>query len=65
MQIDLNGESLETSAATLADLLVERGHDPASVATALDGTFVPRALRAQTALRPAAKVEVLAPMQGG
>ncbi|WP_353474389.1 sulfur carrier protein ThiS [Salipiger sp. H15] len=65
MRIDLNGESLTTTAPTLATLLAERGFDPASVATALDGAFVPRGLRERTALRDGAKVEVLSPMQGG
>lgn len=65
MRIELNGESLTTEAATLAGLLAERGFDPNSVATAIDGDFVPRSLRADTALRDGVKVEVLSPMQGG
>jgi len=65
MRIELNGESLTTEAATLAGLLVERGFDPNSVATAIDGDFVPRSLRADTALQDGVKVEVLSPMQGG
>ena len=65
MRIDLNGAPISTRAATLAALLEERGFDAASVATALDGRFVPRSARAATALRDGAKVEVLSPMQGG
>lgn len=65
MQIDLNGTPTQTGAATLEALIDEQGFDAASVATALDGAFVPRALRAATPLPPGAKVEVLAPMQGG
>lgn len=65
MQIDLNGQRITTAAATLAALLDERGFDAASVATALDGTFVPRDLRASMALGAGVKVEVLSPMQGG
>ena len=65
MQIDLNGQRLTTGATTLNDLIEEQGFDPSSVATALDGTFVPRLLRAATALTPGARVEVLSPMQGG
>ena len=65
MRIDLNGESLTTGAETLAGLLEERGFDAASVATALNGAFVPRPLRAQATLTEGARIEVLSPMQGG
>ena len=65
MQIDLNGQRITTAALTLAALLDERGFDVASVATALDGSFIPRSLRTTTLLTAAAKVEVLSPMQGG
>lgn len=65
MQIDLNGHTLTTGATTLKDLIEEQGFDPSSVATALEGTFVPRPLRAATPLTPGARVEVLSPMQGG
>jgi len=64
MRIDLNGASHETAAPTLADLIVETGVE-AAVATALNGRFVPCAARASTPLTPGAKVELLAPMQGG
>lgn len=65
MRIDLNGQSLTTTATTLSALLEEQGVEATSVATALDGTFVPRTLRAATPLRDGAKVEILSPMQGG
>lgn len=65
MRIDLNGESLTTTATTLSTLLEEQGFDATSVATALDGAFVPRPMRAATGLRDGAKVEILSPMQGG
>lgn len=65
MNIELNGRPLRTAAATLAALLVEQGIDGDGVATALDGGFVPRPQRAAALLREGAKVEVLAPMQGG
>ena len=65
MRIDLNGEELATEAATLAALLAERGLDAASVATALDGVFVPRVRRADVRLAAGARVEILSPMQGG
>ncbi|MBE3639539.1 sulfur carrier protein ThiS [Mangrovicoccus algicola] len=65
MQIELNGERIETGAASLDALVEERGHDAGSVATALDGAFVPRPLRAAAMLRDGARVEILSPMQGG
>ncbi|GHC15541.1 MULTISPECIES: sulfur carrier protein ThiS [Gemmobacter] len=65
MQIDLNGTPVVTRATTLAALITEQGFDAASVATALDGQFVPRPARAATSLHPGARIEVLAPMQGG
>ncbi|WP_172328495.1 sulfur carrier protein ThiS [Mangrovicoccus sp. HB161399] len=65
MRIDLNGERVTTAAATLAALVEERGHDAASVATALDGAFVPRGLRGAALLEDGARVEILSPMQGG
>ncbi|PTQ68295.1 sulfur carrier protein ThiS [Celeribacter persicus] len=65
MRIDLNGTSYETPARTLADLIAETGAEAAAVATALDGVFVPRDARAATLLSDGAKVEILAPMQGG
>ncbi|WP_102222882.1 sulfur carrier protein ThiS [Acidimangrovimonas sediminis] len=65
MQILLNGAPVETAARTLADLVEERALDATSVATALDAEFVPRALRPATSLTEGARVEIVAPMQGG
>ena len=65
MRIELNGERVETAAASLAELVAERGFDAACVATALDGEFVPRAARSAAPLAEGVRVEVLAPMQGG
>ncbi|APZ50381.1 sulfur carrier protein ThiS [Salipiger abyssi] len=65
MRIELNGEPVETLAETLEALIDERGVEAEAVATAVGGSFVPRSARAATALQPGAKVEILAPMQGG
>lgn len=65
MHIELNGDPTETRSATLAELIAEHGFEAEAVATALNGTFVPRPLRASAALSPGDKVEVLTPMQGG
>jgi sulfur carrier protein len=65
MRIELNGATVATEATTLAALIDERGFEAACVATAVNGVFVPRPARAGTVLVEGAKVEVLAPMQGG
>lgn len=65
MRIELNGAPVETGARTLADLVTERGFPETAVATALDGHFVPRPARPDTALAEGARVEILSPMQGG
>lgn len=65
MQVELNGTPLTTAAATLSALVAERGLDAASVATAMNGTFVPRHMREDTPLADGAKIEILSPMQGG
>ena len=65
MRIDVNGETREVDATTLADALVELGWGDAKVATALNGDFVPATARATQTLREGDRIEVLAPMQGG
>ncbi|KZY02027.1 MULTISPECIES: sulfur carrier protein ThiS [unclassified Sulfitobacter] len=65
MRIDLNGDPYTTRSRTLAALVEETGAEAGAVATALDGAFVPRGLRAKTALRAGVRVEILSPMQGG
>ncbi|MDP5333955.1 MAG: sulfur carrier protein ThiS [Paracoccaceae bacterium] len=65
MRIDVNGETREVDATTLADALVELGWGDAKVATALNGDFVPATARATQTLRDGDRIEVLAPMQGG
>ena len=65
VSIELNGEPVATDAETLADLLDEKGYNGAVVATALNGTFLPKGLRAAAPLSDGDTVEVVAPMQGG
>ena len=64
MKITLNGEPRDIAADGLAPALAELGYD-GTVATALNGDFVPAALREGQALREGDRVEVLAPRQGG
>lgn len=61
----VNGETAETRAATLAELIAERGFAEAAVATARNGEFVPRAARADTKLADNDEIEIVAPRQGG
>lgn len=65
MKIIVNGESVESGAATLADLLVDLGHGGAAVATAVNEGFVPATARPTCPLRPGDRVEIVAPRQGG
>lgn len=65
MRIELNGTPVVTGSATLDALVKEQGFEAESVATAVNGGFVPRHARAETVLSHGAKVEVLSPMQGG
>ncbi|WP_313653272.1 sulfur carrier protein ThiS [Pantoea sp.] len=65
MQVELNGRTIETDASTLAELMAEQQIDMRSVATALNGTFVPRSGYASQRLETGSQVEILSPMQGG
>lgn len=61
----VNGEPAETAVDTLAALVSSLGFADSSVATALNGAFVPRAQRGATLLSHGDKVEIVAPRQGG
>jgi sulfur carrier protein len=63
--IVVNGEAAETAVATVAELVAELGYQEGQVATALNGDFVPRAVRAETKLAPNDRIEIVAPRQGG
>lgn len=65
MKIEVNGEARDVAGSTLADALTELGWGVARVATAVNGNFVPKTVRAQTPLKDGDRLEVLAPMQGG
>ncbi|MGH8207119.1 MAG: sulfur carrier protein ThiS [Steroidobacteraceae bacterium] len=51
--------------ASLAALLERLGFGAMTVATAVNGEFVPHTARAQRVVHAGDRVEVLAPMQGG
>jgi sulfur carrier protein len=65
MQIVLNGKPREVAGRRLDGVLEELGYQGAKVATAVNGRFVARGLRGETALSEGDRVEVIAPMQGG
>lgn len=61
----VNGEILESSAATLSDLLLALEYEGEWLATAVNGELVHRADRTTHQLRDKDRIEVLSPMQGG
>lgn len=65
MKIIVNGDAVETQAATLAQLLAELGKAEAKIATAVNEDFVPATLRDGHALTDGDRVEIVAPRQGG
>ena len=65
MRIVLNGDAFEVAAASLDQVLSELGYADSSIATAVNGTFIPKARRCDKVLRDGDRIEVVAPMQGG
>ncbi len=65
MKIVLNGEPREVGAGVLAEALAELGFGGETVATAVNGAFVPAGARGATRLAEGDRLEVLAPRQGG
>lgn len=65
LKIIVNGEQTVTEAETLDALIASLGHDARSVATAVNGQFVPRAKRAECRLAAGDAIEIVAPRQGG
>jgi sulfur carrier protein len=61
----VNGDPFATEAATLADLVVERGLSGARIATARNGDFVPERARAATTLKAGDRIEIVSPRHGG
>jgi sulfur carrier protein len=65
VKILVNGAWCDTAATDLASALEELGYARSTVATALNGEFVPASLRSDATLTEGDRIEVLAPMQGG
>lgn len=71
MTITRNGETTDTDARTVADLVADlmaeehRGDGPPGVAVALNGDVVPRSAWSSTRLAPGDAVEIVTAVQGG
>ncbi|GFE51600.1 thiamine biosynthesis protein ThiS [Roseobacter cerasinus] len=65
MKIIVNSQPHEVQSRALSDALTELGFLSPAIATALNGTFVPRNSRESTQLAAGDRLEVLSPMQGG
>jgi len=65
MQIYVNDETRDITSDMLGVALDELGYGKTRIATAVDGAFVPASLRADHRLHEGARLEILAPMQGG
>ena len=65
MKIVLNGAAREIAAANLDQAMNELGYTDGSIATAVNGTFIPKARRQSQLLDDGDRIEVVAPMQGG
>lgn len=65
-QISLNGQPLETDAATLQDLLLARGYELKNAfACAVNRSFVPRPQWPARTLQAGDRVDVVTPITGG
>ena len=65
MRLVVNGEPREVEAATLAKALAALDYEGATVATALNGEFVPARSREATPVKDGDRIEIVAPRQGG
>jgi len=67
MQLLLNGEPVDTSGATIAEILMERGLDPgrSGIAVAVNGEVIPRTAWIIHPLDDGDEMEVITAMQGG
>ncbi len=70
MQIQVNGQSLETRAHTVAQLLEELGFSspenaPAGIAVAVNQSVVRRALHAEFVFQAGDEIEIIRAVQGG
>jgi sulfur carrier protein len=66
ISVSMNGQDLQTPAATLAELLQRQGYAlDAAMACAINRQFVPRAQWPSQALAGGDRIDVIAPVTGG
>jgi sulfur carrier protein len=66
LEISLNGERIQTQAATLQALLLARGFElQKPIACAINNAFVPRPQWPERALQNGDRIDVVAPITGG
>ena len=65
MEISVNAEPRKVENTALSDVLAELGFASPSIATAVNGSFVPRTERETTTLNQGDRLEILSPMKGG
>lgn len=65
MKITLNGVEREVEATGLIHALSELGYREGTIATAVNGQFIPKTQRPEIVLSDGDRIEVVAPMQGG
>jgi sulfur carrier protein len=65
MKLIVNGQEQDIEAATLAAAVVALDFEEATIATALNGEFVPKRARGATPVREGDRIEIVAPRQGG
>ena len=65
MKILINGQEVVLNSTTLHELLNSLGHEPESVATAVNQEFVSISKRPRCELDDGDSVDIIAPMSGG
>ncbi len=65
MKITLNGIEREIAEERLDRALRELGYCDGTIATAVNGQFIPKTQRLDIVLTEGDRIEVVAPMQGG
>jgi sulfur carrier protein len=65
MRLIVNGAALEVEAETLSAALDALDYGGATVATAVNGAFVPATARVNQRLADGDRIEIVAPRQGG
>jgi sulfur carrier protein len=65
ISLAVNGTVQTTAARNLAQWVLEQGQLPSAVATAVNGQFVPRTLRAALSLADGDTIVTFQPIEGG